>query len=87
MSLFMLLGGVMLAYVEFLKPGWVWPGVAGGVAIVYSLAKLSRLGIGGVRIALASVNPVFWILTAALGAATVILLRIAVRARRNKLAL
>ncbi len=39
-SYFMLLGGVLLAYLEFLKPGMVVPGVAGGVAAMWGLSRL-----------------------------------------------
>ena len=85
-SLFMLLGGLMLAYVEFLKPGWVVPGVLGAVAIVWAIANLSRVGISGVRIAVTSAGPAFWLMTIAWAAITAALLRIAIRARRNKLA-
>ncbi len=44
-SFFMLLGGVTFSYLEFLRPGWVWPGVAGGVVAMVGLARLAQLGL------------------------------------------
>lgn len=44
-SYFMLLGGVLLAYLEFLKPGMVVPGVAGGVAAMWGLSRLVAIGL------------------------------------------
>jgi hypothetical protein len=83
----MLLGGLMLTYIEFLKPGSVVPAVLGGVAIVWAIARLSTLGVDGVRTALLSAGPLFWGVATVWAAITVGLLRIAIRARRNKLSL
>ncbi len=44
-SYFMLLGGVLVAYLEFLQPGLVVPGVAGGVAAMWGLSRLVAIGL------------------------------------------
>jgi membrane-bound serine protease (ClpP class) len=44
-SYFMLLGGVLVACVEFLRPGLVVPGVVGGVAAVWGLSRLAADGL------------------------------------------
>jgi membrane-bound ClpP family serine protease len=44
-SYFMLLGGVLVACVEFLRPGLVVPGVAGGVAATWGLSRLASDGL------------------------------------------
>ena len=44
-SYFMLLGGVLVAYLEFLRPGLVAPGVAGGVAAMWGLSRLVAIGL------------------------------------------
>lgn len=41
----MLLGGVLVAYLEFLQPGLVVPGVAGGVAAIWGLSRLVAIGL------------------------------------------
>jgi membrane-bound ClpP family serine protease len=41
----MLLGGVLVAYLEFLRPGLVVPGVAGGVAAIWGLSRLVAIGL------------------------------------------
>lgn len=47
-SYFMLLGGVLVAYVEFLQPGLVVPGVAGGIAAMWGLSRLVAIGLNWV---------------------------------------
>ena len=47
-SYFMLLGGVLVAYLEFLQPGLVVLGVAGGVAAVWGLSRLMAIGLNWV---------------------------------------
>jgi hypothetical protein len=44
-SYFMLLGGMLVAYIEFVRPGWVVPGVVGGVAAIWGLARLWAIGL------------------------------------------
>jgi len=44
-SYFMLLGGVLLAYVEFLRPGLVVPAVVGGVTAMWGLSRLAAYGL------------------------------------------
>lgn len=39
----MLLGGAVIGYVEFLRPGSVVPGVAGMVLVMLSIARFSNL--------------------------------------------
>jgi membrane-bound serine protease (ClpP class) len=43
-SFFMLLGGVLISYIEFVRPGWVVPGVVGGITAMVGLARLAELG-------------------------------------------
>jgi membrane-bound ClpP family serine protease len=62
--------------VEFVRPGWVAPGVVGGVALIYGL---SRLLPEHAMVALAVSAP--FVATAGW------MLRIGLRARRNKRAL
>lgn len=71
--------GTLAIYVEFCRPGRVVPGVVGGVAFVVGLASL--------------VNPApnskisWWLVVAVfipVSAITVFLVRVAIRARRNK---
>lgn len=44
-SYFMLLGGLLVAYIEFVRPGLVVPGVAGGVAAIWGLSRLASMGL------------------------------------------
>jgi membrane-bound serine protease (ClpP class) len=44
-SYFMLLGGMLVAYLEFLRPGWVAPGVVGGVFATWGLSRLLVIGL------------------------------------------
>jgi membrane-bound serine protease (ClpP class) len=44
-SFFMLLGGALISYLEFMRPGLVVPGVAGGIAAMVGLARLISLGL------------------------------------------
>jgi membrane-bound serine protease (ClpP class) len=44
-SYFMLLGGMLVAYIEFLRPGLVVPGVLGGVAAIWGLSRLAADGL------------------------------------------
>jgi membrane-bound ClpP family serine protease len=40
----MLLGGALVAYIEFLRPGWVAPAVIGGVVAMVGFARLATFG-------------------------------------------
>lgn len=119
-----LLAGLVLVYGEFLRPGTVLPGVAGGVLTLLAVAALWDLGPGGGAVTLlllataglillARLQSPLWIglvpalvlvwaaralvapriswwvaaLTAPHALLTLWLLRIAVRARRNKTAM
>ena len=44
-SFFMLLGGALISYIEFVRPGLVVPGVVGGVVAMVGLARLISLGL------------------------------------------
>src|SRR2546428_204535 len=44
-SYFMLLGGLLVAYIEFLRPGLVVPGVMGGVVAMWALSRLASYGL------------------------------------------
>lgn len=44
-SYFMLLGGMLVAYIEFIRPGWVVPGVTGGVVAIWGLSRLVASGL------------------------------------------
>jgi len=44
-SYFMLLGGMLVAYIEFLRPGLVVPGVVGGVVSMWGLSRLAANGL------------------------------------------
>jgi membrane-bound serine protease (ClpP class) len=44
-SYFMLLGGMVIAYIEFLRPGLVVPGVVGGVTAIWGLSRLAAHGL------------------------------------------
>lgn len=68
--------GIVLVCVEFVRVGWVVPGVAGGVAILVGLASLARNPHVSPLVALAVLAPVCVIVA--------MLLRVARRARRNK---
>jgi len=75
-----LIVGLLGVYFEFCKPGWVIPGVAGGVLAMLGTASLVRMHphLQGVHVATALGTGVpFAILTA-------FLLSTAIRARRNK---
>src|SRR5271170_4616490 len=39
-SYFMLLGGMLIAYIEFIRPGLVVPGVTGGIIALWGLSRL-----------------------------------------------
>lgn len=70
--------GLLLIYVEFCRPGRVIPGVAGGVLLLVGIASIARAN-----------QPVnlqwMFIVTAILASIGIFLLRIAFRARRNKM--
>jgi membrane-bound serine protease (ClpP class) len=44
-SYFMLLGGMLVAYIEFIRPGLVVPGVVGGVVSMWGLSRLASYGL------------------------------------------
>jgi membrane-bound ClpP family serine protease len=44
-SFFMLLGGTLLSYIEFLRPGWVLPGALGGAISMLGLSRLIAAGL------------------------------------------
>jgi len=44
-SYFMLLGGMLVAYIEFIRPGLVVPGVAGGIVAMWGLSRLVASGL------------------------------------------
>jgi len=68
--------GWMGVLVEFVRPGWVVPGVVGGVALLYGLSRMLPEHVG---LAIGVSAP--FVLTAAW------MLAIGLRARRNKRAL
>ena len=72
--------GVLAIYVELCRPGRVVPGVLGGIALLVGVASLMNTP---------SSAPISWPLLTALlvplGAISAFLLRVALRARRNKL--
>lgn len=68
--------GILGIYVEFIRPGTVAPGIAGGVALLVGLASLVRSGMPGVGFTVGMLIP--------LAGISIYLLRVAIRARRNK---
>jgi len=60
----LLIAGLLGLYVEFTHPGWILPGVAGGIALVLSLFALSLLPINWVGAALIFLAIVFFVLEA-----------------------
>ena len=72
--------GVLGIYAELCRPGRVVPGVLGGVAFLVGVASLVNAPPGA---------PISWPVVTALlvplGASTAFLLKVAIRARRNKL--
>lgn len=51
-ALLMLLGGLLIAYIEFLRPGWVIPGAIGGVVFLLGVARLWDLPAGAATLLL-----------------------------------
>jgi membrane-bound ClpP family serine protease len=68
--------GLLGIYAEFIWPGKVVPGIAGGVALLVGLASLGRSGMPSVGFTVGMLIP--------LAGISIYLLRIAVRAWRNK---
>lgn len=76
-AVLLVLAGALGVYLELCRPGWIVPGVAGGVAALVGLASLTQ--------AQGAVSwPVAVLVTLPFAVVTAILLRIALRARRNK---
>jgi membrane protein implicated in regulation of membrane protease activity len=76
-AILMMALGILGIYLELCRPGKVIPGVLGGIAVLVGLASLFR-----------AQSPIWWPLAlftfVPLAALTAFLLRIALRARRNK---
>jgi membrane-bound serine protease (ClpP class) len=69
--------GALGVYAEFCLPGKVIPGVVGSIVLTVGLASLFK-----------TTTPIYWplalVIIVPFAVATVFLLRIAIRARRNK---
>lgn len=48
--------GVLIASVEFIRPGWVWPGVAGGVLALTGASRLAARGLNPAGLALVALG-------------------------------
>ncbi len=72
--------GLLCVYVELCRPGRVVPGVLGGIAFLVGLASLVNAP-PNARISW----PIVTALLVPLGAISAFLLKVAIRARRNKL--
>jgi len=72
--------GTLAIYVELCRPGRVVPAVLGGVALLVGLASLVNAP-PGARMSW----PLVTVLLVPIGAITVFLLKVAIRARRNKI--
>ena len=80
LAIFLIAMGVLGIYAELCRPGRVVPGVFGGVALLVGLASLVNAPPG------ASISwPLVAVVLVPLGAITAFLLKVAVRARWNKL--
>jgi membrane-bound serine protease (ClpP class) len=44
-SYYMLLGGLLVAYIEFIRPGLVVPGVTGGIVAMWGFSRLVASGL------------------------------------------
>jgi membrane-bound ClpP family serine protease len=80
LAIFLIALGTLAIYVELCRPGFVVPGVLGGIALLVGLASLVNAP-PEPRISW----PLVAVLLVPLGTTTAFLLKVALRARRNKI--